>query len=181
MAVGFYIDSNKCYGCQTCQVACKCEKSTAPGVNMRLVRRFAEEEPRSLSTLSMACNHCSNPVCVSRCPVGAYSKEPSGIVLQNHDLCIGCRQCIEVCPYNCPQFDPVARKTSKCSYCIERFTQGLPLRCVESCPGDCLDSGTMEQLSAKYEGVQEIPGVTPPASITSPNIIINPARPHRSV
>ena len=179
MALGFFINSEKCYGCQTGQVACKCQQNTSPGVNLRVVTEFNENEPRSLATLSMSCNHCENPVCLTSCPVDAYSKLPSGIVLQDHDLCTGCRICIEVCPYNAPQYDPADGKVTKCSYCVERFVRGLAPRCVDACPGGYLVSGTMEHLSSLYEGVQEIPGVTPEASLTKPSIIINPARPHK--
>ena len=83
--------------------------------------------------------------------------------------------CIMACPYGVPQYDPEEGKTSKCSYCKERIEQGLEPRCVEACPGGNIIAGDLEELRAKYSGVQEFPG-TPIAGITNPSIIINPAK-----
>ncbi|HHY26260.1 MAG TPA: 4Fe-4S dicluster domain-containing protein [Desulfitobacterium dehalogenans] len=173
--VGFYINMANCYGCQTCVVACKSEQKTAPGVQWRKVRKFDTENPASHATISMGCNHCKNPQCLLNCPAGAYTRLDNGIVYQDHSKCIGCRMCVMACPYGVPQYDPEEGKTSKCSYCKERIEQGLEPRCVEACPGGNLVAGDIEELKAKYSGVQELP-ITPAASITNPAIIINPAK-----
>ncbi|WP_018213447.1 4Fe-4S dicluster domain-containing protein [Desulfitobacterium hafniense] len=173
--VGFYINMANCYGCQTCTVACKSEQKTAPGVSWRKVRKFDTENPASHATISMGCNHCEHPQCLINCPAGAYTKLENGIVYQDHSKCIGCRMCVMACPYGVPQYDPEEGKTSKCSYCKERIEQGLQPRCVEACPGGNLVAGDIEELKAKYSGVQELP-ITPAAKITGPSIIINPAK-----
>ena len=173
--VGFYINMANCYGCQTCQVACKSEQGTAPAVSWRRVRQFNTEHPVSHATLSMGCNHCQNPQCLVNCPVGAYKKLENGIVYQEHGKCIGCRMCVMACPYGVPQYDPEEGKSSKCSYCKERIDAGLQPRCVEACPGGNLLAGDLEELKTKYSGVLEFPG-TPVARITDPSIIINPAQ-----
>lgn len=178
--VGFYINSEGCYGCQTCQVACKSEQGSASGVKLRRVRKFDTSHPVSHATISMACNHCENPQCLANCPVGAYSKLDNGIVYQDHSLCIGCRMCTFACPYGAPQFDSVEGKTSKCSYCKERIEEGLKPRCAEACPGGNIIVGDLEELRAKYSGVQEIPDITPDASVTKPSIVINLAKPHKN-
>lgn len=173
--VGFYINMANCYGCQTCQVACKSEQRTAPAVSLRRVRQFDTDNPATHATLSMGCNHCEHPQCLANCPAGAYTKLENGIVYQDHNKCIGCRMCIMACPYGVPQYDPEEGKTSKCSYCKERTEKGLKPMCVESCPGGNLVAGELEELRAKYSGVKELPGM-PSASITNPSIIINPAK-----
>lgn len=177
--VGFYINSENCYGCQTCQIACKSEQCAASGVKLRRVREIEGEHPATHATISMGCNHCEHPQCLVNCPVGAYSKLPNGIVYQDHSLCIGCRMCTFACPYGAPQFDPAEGKTSKCSYCKERIEKGQLPRCVEACPGGNLIAGDLDALRAQYSGVQEIPDVTPRASITNPSIVINPAKPYK--
>lgn len=173
--VGFYANMANCYGCQTCQVACKSEQQTASAVSMRQVRHFNTNNPPSHATLSMGCNHCKTPVCLKSCPVKAYSKLDNGIVYQDHSRCIGCKMCIMACPYSVPKYDPREGKTSKCSYCKERFEKGLNPQCVEACPGGNIKAGYLDELNAKYEGVQEFPGM-PIASITKPSIVINPAK-----
>lgn len=173
--VGFYINMANCYGCQTCQVACKSEQRTAPAVSLRRVRQFDTDNPATHATLSMGCNHCEHPECLANCPAGAYTKLENGIVYQDHNKCIGCRMCVMACPYGVPQYDPKEGKTSKCSYCKERIEKGLQPMCVESCPGGNLVAGNLDELKAKYPGVQELPGM-PKAGITNPSIIINPAK-----
>ena len=177
MAVAFYINSEDCYGCQTCQVACKAEQRTSSGVNLRKVHIFNTEKPVTHATLSLSCNHCADPLCLNKCPAGAYVKLANGIVYQHHDLCVGCKMCFEVCPYGAPQYDPEEKKTVKCSYCFERLQQGLGPCCAEACPGGNIQVGEMADLLAIYSGVNEIPCITPSASITNPSILINPATP----
>lgn len=173
--VGFYMNMANCYGCQTCQIACKSEQQSATGVSLRRVRHFDTEHPPSKATLSMGCNHCKDPQCLVNCPAGAYTKLDNGIVYQDHDKCIGCRMCTMACPYGVPQYDPEEGKTSKCSYCKERIEQGLQPQCVAACPGGNIIAGDIDELKAKYPGVQEFPGM-PVASITNPSIVIKPAK-----
>jgi len=173
--VGFYIDMANCYGCQTCQVACKSEQGTTPAVSWRRVRHFDTDYPATHGTLSMSCNHCDNPECLKNCPTGAYVKLANGIVYQNHDKCIGCRMCVMACPYGAPQYDPEEGKVSKCSYCRERIEAGLQPQCVEACPGGNIIAGDLQELRAKYPGAVELTGM-PKAKLTRPSIIINPAK-----
>lgn len=172
--VGFYMDMQACYGCQTCEISCKSQNRLAAGVRWRQVRSLDSESPIAHSTLSMACNHCENPECVRVCPVGAYTKrEKDGLVIQDHDSCIGCRMCVMACPYGAPQYDPEEGKVSKCHGCYPRLDVGLPPRCAEACPGLALKSGDLAELQAKYGKVNEVVG-SPRASITGPSVVIRP-------
>lgn len=150
MALGFYINNKNCYGCKTCSIACKSEKQLNENVLLREVTKITQDEPRAVSFLSMACNHCEEPACVGNCPVGAYTKEENGVVAQNHDLCIGCQTCITACPYGAPAYDEAEGKTHKCDMCIDRQEEGLLPACVYSCPGMNLAAGKMDQLQEMY-------------------------------
>lgn len=172
---GFYMNMQACYGCQTCEIACKSKNSLPPGVRWRRVRAFTSETPPALSTLSMACNHCNHPECVRVCPVRAYTKRPDGIVVQDHGRCIGCRMCIMACPYHAPSFDPKEGKTSKCNYCVDRVDQGLPPRCVEACPASAMAAGELADLKRQFSGGNAIQD-SPPADITGPSVVINPTK-----
>jgi anaerobic dimethyl sulfoxide reductase subunit B (iron-sulfur subunit) len=72
--------------------------------------------------LSIACNHCDEPVCVSGCPTGAmHKREEDGLVLVDDNICVGCRYCEMRCPYGAPQFDAQAKVMRKCDGCLDRL------------------------------------------------------------
>ena len=92
MTLGFHVATDHCYGCKTCTVACANEHLLNPGVLLRRVRQIDVSEPVGHAFVSMGCNHCDDPACVANCPVGAYTKqEDTGLVIQDHSLCIGCK------------------------------------------------------------------------------------------
>jgi Fe-S-cluster-containing dehydrogenase component len=118
------------------------------------------------------------PQCMKVCPADTYSKRPNGIVVQDHDKCIGCRMCIMACPYNAPVFDPVEGKTSKCNLCAERLDEGLLPRCVASCPAGVLQFGDIDELRARHSADLariETRYSLPDHRISQPNIVIIPA------
>ena len=74
----FHFDMKKCIGCKCCVVACNEQNGNPAAINWR---RVGEIEggwfPRpTRSYLSMGCNHCLEPTCLSGCPVDAYTKDP---------------------------------------------------------------------------------------------------------
>ncbi|MDI6913545.1 MAG: 4Fe-4S dicluster domain-containing protein [Desulfitobacteriaceae bacterium] len=151
------IDLNKCYGCAGCQVACK-EWNTSgpygplPDINpwgkdqwsmfwLKVLHYESGKYPNVQETsMPIGCMHCDEPACVKVCPVGATYKRPDGIVLVDYDDCIGCKYCINACPYGARVFDPVQGITKKCTMCVDRITSEiLPEEdripaCVRSCP-----------------------------------------------
>lgn len=80
------------------------------------------------------CNQCNKPPCVSVCPVGATYATKEGAVLVDRKACIGCRYCIQACPYGARFLDPRFKVVDKCTWCYHRVTKGLPPVCVEVCP-----------------------------------------------
>lgn len=175
---GFLIDIKRCYGCKTCSMACKSENHTPPGVLWRRVREYETDGPNSEGFISMSCNHCDDPQCMKVCPADTYHKRPDGIVVQDHEKCIGCRMCIMACPYNAPVFDPHEGKTSKCNMCAERLDEGLLPRCVLSCPAGVLKFGDINELRKIHTtdwAVLEARYHMPDHRISGPNVVIIPA------
>lgn len=80
------------------------------------------------------CNHCENPPCVQVCPVGATYRTEDGVVLIDQDYCIGCRYCVQACPYGVRTFNEMFGVADKCTWCYHRITKGLKPACVEACP-----------------------------------------------
>ena len=80
------------------------------------------------------CNHCVHSPCVQVCPVGATFEAPDGVVLVDKDRCLGCRYCVQACPYGCRYIDPRTHVADKCTLCYHRITRGLTTACCETCP-----------------------------------------------
>lgn len=170
---GFYFNADNCIGCHACESACS-EKNDVPDHlafrSVGFVEGGSYPNYQRLN-ISMACNHCDDPVCLKGCPTRAYTKFAEyGAVLQDPDICFGCGYCTWVCPYNAPQLDPVKGQVSKCNMCVDRLEVGLKPACVSACLGNALDFGVVESVPENREQAKtSIPGF-PTTDITHPNI-----------
>ena len=179
----FYFDSSKCSGCKTCQIACKDKNNLEVGVLWRRVYEVSEGGwtnndgvwSNNIKTynMSIACNHCENPICVLGCPTSAMKKNKNGIVTIDKNKCIGCRYCEWSCPYGAPQYDEVNCIMGKCDLCIDYVEDERNPSCVDACPMRVLDFGELSEMTKKYSGVKEVYPL-PNSVITNPAIIINP-------
>ncbi len=133
----FHFDMTKCIGCKCCVVACNEQNGNPAAITWR---RVAEIEggwyPQTTRAyLSMGCNHCLEPTCLTGCPVDAYTKDPAtGIVLHSADACIGCQYCTWNCSYGVPQYNPERGVVGKCDLCHSRLALGQAPACVSACP-----------------------------------------------
>lgn len=179
---GFFVDSSKCTGCKTCQVSCKDKKDLDVGPKFRRVYEYGggswvkEGDAWQNSTfsyyLSIACNHCDEPTCVSGCPTGAmHKRKEDGLVAVDESICVGCRYCELRCPYGAPQYDSKKNVMTKCDGCFDRVAEGLKPTCVDSCPQRALDFDKIEVLRAKYGTGNEIAPL-PLSHFTKPNLVI---------
>ncbi|NRF70450.1 dimethyl sulfoxide reductase anchor subunit [Aquincola sp. S2] len=170
---GFFFTADNCIGCHACEAACA-EKNETPAHfafrSVGYVEGGSFPDYKRMN-ISMACNHCDDPVCLKGCPTRAYTKHTEyGAVLQDPETCFGCGYCTWVCPYNAPQLDPVKGQVSKCNMCVDRLEVGLKPACVSACVGNALDFGVIENIPANREQARiEIPGFPSP-EITKPNI-----------
>jgi DMSO reductase iron-sulfur subunit len=170
---GFHFTADNCIGCHACEAACSEKNDLPPHLSFRSVG-YVEGGTYPNYTrmnISMACNHCDDPVCLKGCPTRAYTKHPEyGAVLQDPDICFGCGYCTWVCPYNAPQLDPVDGQVQKCNMCVDRLEVGLKPACVSACLGNALNFGVTETTPENREQKKtSIPGFPDP-SITNPNI-----------
>ncbi|HEY5602507.1 MAG TPA: DmsC/YnfH family molybdoenzyme membrane anchor subunit [Gammaproteobacteria bacterium] len=170
---GFFFTADNCIACHACEAACS-EKNNLPAhIAFRSVGYVEGGSWPSYQRLniSMACNHCDDPVCLKGCPTRAYTKYAEyGAVLQDPDICFGCGYCTWVCPYNAPQLDTQAGHVSKCNMCVDRLEVGLKPACVSACLAGALDFGIIETMPAnRVQAETRIPGFPTP-DITHPNI-----------
>lgn len=170
---GFYFTADNCIACHACESACS-EKNDLPAHlafrSVGYVEGGKYPEYTRLN-ISMACNHCDDPVCLKGCPTRAYTKFAEyGAVLQDPEICFGCGYCTWVCPYNAPQLDTSTGQVSKCNMCVDRLEAGLKPACVSACLAGALDFGVIEAVPENRDSLDiSIPGF-PATDITYPNI-----------
>ena len=146
MNYGFVIDNRKCIGCHACSTACKSENEVPLSVNRTWVKYVETGEyPDSTRHFQVTrCNHCENPPCTRICPVTAMYQREDGIVEFDPEVCIGCKACMQACPYDAIFIDPETNAASKCHYCSHRVDIGMEPACVVVCPEHAIIAGDMD-------------------------------------
>lgn len=164
MHYAMLIDLKRCMGCSNCAVTCKNANNLPTNVWWNYVRTEggehldtpAGEFPANLSMrfVPVGCQHCKNPPCVAVCPVDAtYKRHQDGIIMMDYEKCIGCKLCIDACPYEVRTFidgEPsyyfdfamgdfdadqhVHNVVEKCNFCYKRLERGKAPACMELCP-----------------------------------------------
>ncbi|MFT4667066.1 MAG: Fe-S-cluster-containing dehydrogenase component [Polaribacter sp.] len=174
MKYGFVIDNRKCIGCHACTTACKSEHEVPVGVNRTWVKQVEKgvfPNTRRLFSV-MRCNHCTDAPCVEICPVESLFIREDGIVDFDKDRCIGCKSCMQACPYDALYIDPETHTAAKCNYCAHRVDVGLEPACVNVCPEEAIISGDMEDPDSKIAALlsrQQVK-VRKPEKGTNPNL-----------
>ncbi|MFI5374560.1 MAG: 4Fe-4S dicluster domain-containing protein [Candidatus Rokuibacteriota bacterium] len=146
MRYGFVIDQRKCIGCHACTVACKEENQVPLGVNrtwVKYIEKGVFPDTRRYFSV-MRCNHCDNAPCVTICPTVALYRRPDGIVDFDGERCIGCKSCMQACPYDALYIDPETKTAAKCHYCAHRVESGLEPACVVVCPVQAIVPGDLD-------------------------------------
>ncbi len=182
----FHFDMTKCIGCKCCVVACNEQNGNPADI---LWRRVGEIEggtyPDTLRHyLSMGCNHCLEPTCMTGCPVDAYSKDgPTGIVRHSADICIGCQYCTWNCSYGVPQYNPERGVVGKCDMCYGRLTQGQQPACASACPENAIRIETVRtnEWREAYRNDANSPGMPSADDSLSTTRITLPSRLPRDV
>jgi tetrathionate reductase subunit B len=157
---GIVIDISKCIGCGSCARACKNENdvpkepfffrnwveqytvkndgsvliSSPNGGIDGFTQTVPDEEIFKSFFVPKMCNHCAKSPCEQVCPVGATYRSPEGVVLVDEKYCIGCRYCVQACPYGCRFIHPVKKVANKCTLCYHRLKKNLAPACMEVCP-----------------------------------------------
>jgi Fe-S-cluster-containing dehydrogenase component/formate-dependent nitrite reductase membrane component NrfD len=142
---GFVIDNRKCIGCHACSTACKSENEVPLSVYRTWVKYVETGHYPDVRRHFQVtrCNHCANPPCVRICPTEAMYQRDDGIVEFDNSVCIGCKACMQACPYDAIHIDPETNTAAKCHYCAHRTDIGLEPACVVVCPEQAIIAGDM--------------------------------------
>lgn len=143
---GFVIDNRTCIGCHACTVACKSEHDVPIGVNRTHVKYIETGTyPNSSREFSVhRCNHCEDSPCTDICPTSALYSREDGIVDFDDERCIGCKSCMQACPYDALYIDPNKGTAAKCNYCAHRIEAAYEPACVVVCPTESIISGDLD-------------------------------------
>jgi Fe-S-cluster-containing dehydrogenase component/formate-dependent nitrite reductase membrane component NrfD len=143
---GFILDQTRCIGCHACTVACKAENDVPLGGFRTWVKHIERgtfpDARRSFAVLR--CNHCDDAPCIEICPTRALFRRDNGIVDFDAARCIGCKSCMQACPYDALYLNPVTNTAEKCHYCAHRVEQELQPACVVVCPTQAIVAGDLD-------------------------------------
>ena len=171
----FVIEVDRCIDCEACMIACQVENQ----VPLDKHRNWVKAAPLAGAFPCLAqdyvpgnCMHCENPPCVQVCPTGASYRRTDGLVLIDQTKCIGCKFCIEACPYDARYFDATRQVVDKCSTCVHRLDAGQPPACVETCIGLARHFGDVNDPASDVAKLYATGRAKPfhPETGTGPNI-----------
>lgn len=166
MSKAILYDSTLCIGCKACEGACAERWGFPYNDKIAAEERISAHKLTAIETHGdkfsrRLCMHCAEPTCVSVCPVGALEKTALGPVVYDAEKCMGCRYCMQACPFQVPTYEWNSRlpKMRKCDMCYERQSRGKPTACTEACPVGATKGGERDELLAEArQRLAEKPG-----------------------
>ncbi len=142
----FFIDPNRCIGCESCVQACA-ECDTHKGHSMIHLETVDRHE--SPQTLPVVCMHCNSPTCAEVCPADAIKRTEDGVVqTARKPRCIACNNCVLACPFGVPKMNSEYELMMKCDMCYDRTSVGKRPMCATVCPSQALFFGTHAEIEA---------------------------------
>ena len=181
MRYGFAIDHSRCIGCHACSVACKEENDVPLGVYRTWVKYVETGAfPDARRTFSvLRCNQCEDAPCMDICPTAALFRRDTGIVDFDGKDCIGCKSCMQACPYDALYIDPSTNTAAKCHYCSHRVDRGIQPACEVVCPEQAILSGDLDEPESAISKftAREATTVRKPEKGTRPKVFYKEAAP----
>ncbi len=172
--LGFLLDSDSCIGCHACTVACKSEHDVPLGVNRTWVKYIETgtfpDVARKFSV--MRCNQCDDAPCMAICPTSALFRAPNGVVDFQDDNCIGCKSCMNACPYDALYINPETNTAHKCNMCNHRLEVGLEPSCQIVCPTEAIKIGDLDDPTSEISRIiaRDDVAVRAPEQNTKPKV-----------
>ena len=172
--MGFLLDSDSCIGCHACTVACKSEHDVPLGVNRTWVKYIETgtfpDVARKFNV--MRCNQCDDAPCMKICPTSALYRADNGVVDFQDDNCIGCKSCMNACPYDALYINPETMTAHKCNMCNHRLEVGLLPSCQIVCPTEAIKIGDLDDPASEISRIiaRDDVAVRAPEQNTKPKV-----------
>ena len=142
----FFIDPNRCIGCESCVQACS-ECDTHKGHSM--IHLEFVDRSTTVQTVPVVCMHCDSPTCAEVCPADAIKRTGDGVVQSaRKPRCIACSNCVIACPFGVPKMQSELNLMMKCDMCYDRTSIGKKPMCASVCPSQALFYGTRAEVEA---------------------------------
>ena len=154
------IDADKCLSCKSCEIACYVNRTVTKNLYGAIKETsiskgiFIENIPDKKNKFGLSvsvplqCRHCEDAPCIKVCPTKALKRtNDDSPVLIDNELCIGCKECVMVCPFGVITFDTRKKAVIKCDLCIERLKNDDVPACVAACPTKCIKFESIEKLT----------------------------------
>jgi Fe-S-cluster-containing dehydrogenase component/Ni/Fe-hydrogenase subunit HybB-like protein len=155
MRLGFLLNQETCIGCHACTVACKSEHGVPLGAFRTWVKHIEKgtfpDVKRHFSV--MRCNHCDDAPCMDICPTKALFRRKDGVVDFDKEACIGCKSCLQACPYDALYIEPETHTAAKCNFCAHRLDAGLEPACVIVCPVQAIGVGDLDDPNSSISKI----------------------------
>lgn len=130
------VDVDRCVGCQLCMFACTRRGAVGGIGDSRIGIRSAGGMRKGF--VVVVCRACPDPPCAKVCPTDALVLRSGGGVTFRSEICIGCGNCRQACPFGAVFWDEARGKPLICVYC------GI---CARFCPYDVLAHQDITEVS----------------------------------
>jgi molybdopterin-containing oxidoreductase family iron-sulfur binding subunit len=191
----YVLNVGRCIGCRKCVYACMKENNTSRDPEVQYIRVLKISQGSiDLETSShdypvkhaaqagyyympVQCHQCRKPPCIKVCPVKATWMDKDGIIVVDHNWCIGCRYCEAACPYHARRFNfskptiapedinpdmgylsnrirPLGTM-EKCTFCLHRTRVGKYPACHDACPTGARKFGNLRDPKSEVRKILE--------------------------
>ena len=183
--LAFFVNSDACSGCKTCQVACKDRNDLPAGLHWRRVYEVTAAGGRRAATPGRTRSRpttCRSPATTARtrCAGSSARWTPSGS--GRTASCSSTRRAASSatsagsdCPYEAIRYEAATNAVSKCDFCVDEIDAGRPPACVAACPNRALDFGDLDDLRRRFGPVDRVFPLEDPAA-SRPAVVIKPHR-----
>lgn len=136
-----HVDVEKCTGCRNCEIVCSLFHKGESNPSRARIYVVRTQKNGYITTIPVVCRQCTDALCMEMCPAQALQRDTRthGVVV-DVDRCLGCRTCVEVCPFGGASVDARTGKSDKCNLC-----DGDPT-CVKFC-----SQGAISYVNAEEE------------------------------